>query len=583
MDRRQVLIGAAAALGLPHVGLAAGPGSGDAALARLLDEHARALRDEAGTADRLRDYSMAARAAAGRAARLRLAQLDAIRRQDLSAASAIDHDVARFVQQALTDQYARYGSSDINLRPSPYVVSQMNGAYYWLPASLARRPLSAGDGQSPYLDALGQLARALDQETAQIGHDAQLGVVPPRFILAKTLRQIAQLRDTPLAQNPLTAPAIAGAPAGFEAKVTQAFERQVAQALTRQIEALEAMRPKADDRAGVWAQPGGAAYYASALSSNTTTSYDPAELHARGLQWVEAITAQIDVALRAEGLREGSIAQRMAALDRDPRFVVADSDAGRARILDYARGCLRKAQALTPRAFHLTPDDPVEVSRVPVAIENGAPGASYSGSDDPARKPSVTINLRSTAENALWRLPTLLHHEGVPGHHFQASVLRRAGSLSPFRRTVRFSAWTEGWALYAEQLADEIGAYEDNPPGRIGYLQGQLFRACRVVVDTGLHHARWTREQAIAWMVEHAGEQPDAAEREIDRYCVYPGQACSFMVGKAQIVASREAARKTLGARFDLRAFNDLVLGSGPLPMAVLDRLVADWAATQRS
>ncbi|MNI45480.1 hypothetical protein D3C73_999060 [compost metagenome] len=216
----------------------------------------------------------------------------------------------------------------------------------------------------------------------------------------------------------------------------------------------------------------------------------------------------------------------------------------------------------------------MEVRRVSPAIQNGAPGGFYSASSDPAQPSIIYINLRSVEENALWRIPTLLHHEGVPGHHFQDSVLREAGELSLFRRTVRFSAWTEGWALYAEQLADEIGAFEGDPVGRIGYLQGQLFRACRVVVDTGIHHARWTREQAIDWMVTHAGEHRDAAEREIDRYCVYPGQACSFMVGKQQIAASREEARRRLGARFDLRQYNDFVLASGPLPMDVLAEAV---------
>ena len=174
----------------------------------------------------------------------------------------------------------------------------------------------------------------------------------------------------------------------------------------------------------------------------------------------------------------------------------------------------------------------------------------------------------------LWRLPTLAHHEGIPGHHFQYSVLRAAGDLSLFRRLVRFSAYTEGWALYAERVADELGVYQDDPAGRIGMLQSELFRAARIVVDTGIHHRRWPREQAIRWMIENVGEQPAAAQREIDRYCVYPGQACSFMVGATQIRAVREQARQRLGARFDVREFHDLVLRSGPVPMDVLQAMV---------
>jgi uncharacterized protein (DUF885 family) len=175
----------------------------------------------------------------------------------------------------------------------------------------------------------------------------------------------------------------------------------------------------------------------------------------------------------------------------------------------------------------------------------------------------------------LWRLPTLAHHEGIPGHHFQYSVLRAAGDLSLFRRLVRFSAYTEGWALYSERVADELGVYQDDPAGRIGLLQSELFRAARIVVDTGIHHRRWPREQAIRWMIENVGEPPAAAQREIDRYCVYPGQACSFMVGATQIRAVREQARQRLGSRFDVRDFHDLVLRSGPMPLDVLEAMVA--------
>ncbi len=578
MDRRQFLMTAAAAAAATRPALAAADADADAdaALAALLERHARALRDEGGGPGRLRDYSVAGRAKARAASAQRLQELLRIDRRRLSASAAIDYDTARFVHEAMLDQYGRYGSSDINLRPSPYVVSQMNGAYYWLPDGIGRLAVSTASQRDRYLDRLAQFAAALDQETEQVAHDADLGVIPPNFVLDKTLAQLARLRDTPASDNPLTGGPISRAAADAP-RIAAAFESQVRPALIRQIEALSALASRADHRAGVWAKPDGAAYYASALSSNTTAAISPGELHALGKTWVADLSAEIDAQLRQQGLSFGSIAERMAMLDRDPRFLVDDSDAGRERILAYSRERLNNIQALLPRGFHLIANDAVEVRRVPPAIENGAPGASYAGSDDPARLPAITINLRSVQENALWRLPTLLHHEGVPGHHFQASVLKRAGALSDFRRTVRFSAWTEGWALYAEQLADEIGAYEDNPIARIGYLQGQLFRACRVVIDTGLHHARWSREEAIDWMVANAGEQPDAAQREIDRYCVYPGQACSFMVGKQQIVAAREAARRRLAGRFDLRAFNDLILASGPLPTKVLERMVEQW------
>jgi uncharacterized protein (DUF885 family) len=590
MRRRELLVGAVA-LGMTWPLAVCRAGSmpvssttGDAPvedvrLAGLLQRHAQALKAEEGGPDRLADYSLAARARHRQATVQRLDDLRRIDRAALSAAAVLDYDTARFVYEAMADQYGRYGFSDLNLRPSPYVVSQMNGAYFWLPEGIGRSPMKDAADADRYLDRLGQFAVALDQETEQIHHDAGLGVIPPDFILAKTLKQLTALRDAAPTGNALTTSALARARdtgiADLDSRVSAIFVERIAPALQRQRDALEALLPRADDCAGIWAKPDGEAYYASALRSNTTAGYAPGELHQLGLTWVAGLSAEIDRLLRAEGLTAGSVGERMAALDRNPRYLKPDTDAGRQAIIDYASAHLDRIKGFLPRGFHVIPDRPVEVQRVSPAIQDGAPGAFYSASSDPAQPSIIYLNLRSVAENALWRIPTLLHHEGIPGHHFQDSVLRDAGGLSLFRRTVRFSAWTEGWALYAEQLADEIGAYEGDPIGRIGYLQGQLFRACRVVVDTGIHHARWTRQQAIDWMVANAGEHRDAAEREIDRYCVYPGQACSFMVGKQQLLATREKTRQRLGARFDPRAYNDFILASGPLPMDVLDGAAA--------
>jgi uncharacterized protein (DUF885 family) len=592
ISRRDLLAGAVAAgATLPFAGCASSTlrnaeGREDVRLGNMLERHAQALRDFDGGGDSLGDYSLAGRARAAAANAARLAELATIDRLALSPPAAIDYDTAHFIYQAMDGQYGRYGFSDINLRPSPYVVSQMNGAYYWLPDSIgARSALSDSQAADRYLSKLHQFAAALDHETERIAHDAELGVIPPAFILAKTVAQIATLRDTPALSNPLLATAVEQARAAglddVEQHAIAFFQGSIAPALTRQIDVLAGLAPRATDQAGIWAKPDGQAYYASALHSNTTASYAPGELHRLGLDWVGELSIEIDDLLSRQGMSAGTVGERLMALDRDPRFLKPDSDAGREQIIDAANARLKAIGKLLPRAFTVRPDDPVEVRRVSPAIEDGAPGGFYSASRNPDHPSVIFINLRSVEENALWRIPTLLHHEGIPGHHFQASVLGATDGLSMFRQTVRFSAWTEGWALYAEQLADEIGAYEDDPFGRIGYLQGQLFRACRVVVDTGLHHSRWTREQAISWMMAHGGESRDAAEREIDRYCVYPGQACSFKVGQQQILACRERVRAVLGARFDLRAYNDIVLASGPLPMEVLEAVTTRWAQTR--
>lgn len=596
MLTRRDLVGAGVALGLTPSGLAAS-GTPDIALTGLLDgflqaalrrspEEATSLGlDTGANADlrgRLDDRSAEARVqdvAAVSKARSRLKLID---RSTLSKPACLDHDVARFVLDTLADTLALPGYVDLNLRPSPYVVSQMNGAYYWLPGFIgSRHPLATRDDAVAWLSRLSAFAVALDQETDRIRRDAAMGVAPPAFVIDRTIPQIVALRDSPVVQSALVGPALARAQAnGLGDLLPPAeaiFRDQVAPALDRQRAALDALRAEAVDTAGVWRLPEGEAYYATALSANTTSQIPPADLHAQGLDQFRALSAQLDMLLRAQGLTQGSVAARIDALNRDPRFLVSDDDAGRAQLIAAAEAQIDAIVAKLPQAFGNTTVRPLLVQRIPPAIENGAPGAFYSegGNGEPG---IYSLNLKRPGDHPLWRLPTLTHHEAVPGHHFQFSVLATSPALPAYRRIVRFSAYTEGWALYAEELAAELGVYVDNPFGRIGSLQSQLFRAARIVVDTGLHHKRWTLDQAVAWMVENAGEQPQSTLREVVRYCVYPGQACSFKVGANRIHAARQAASARLGARFDLRAFHDLVLESGPVPMAVLEAAVGQWA-----
>jgi uncharacterized protein (DUF885 family) len=405
-------------------------------------------------------------------------------------------------------------------------------------------------------------------------------VAPPIFVIDRTIAQITRLRDAPAAASPLIGPAVARARAAglpdLGPRAETIFRQSVAPALTRQIAALEALRPEASDIAGVWRLPDGEAYYAAALRANTTVERAPEALHAAGLAQVASLLGELDRSLAAQGFRTGSVGERIGALNIDPRFRVAEDDAGRAKLIALAQGALDDAIARLPRAFDHPAVDPIVVRRMSEAIEAGSPGAFYQ-SGGAAGGGVFVINLLHPGDLATWRLPTLAHHEGVPGHHFQFGVARRE-TLPLFRRLPQFSAYTEGWALYAEQVADEIGCYEDDPFGRIGYLQSELFRAGRIVVDTGIHHERWTRGQAVAWMVSTIGETPGETQREIDRYCVYPGQACSFKAGANAIVEAREAARRRLGAAFDVRRFHDQVLGGGPVPMSVLAETIGAWS-----
>lgn len=600
IDRRR-FIEAAAAGALAGLALRAAPAgaatTADAALTALLQRHSEAylrrspeeatangfdIGAEAGLRARLDDRSLAARATDRAAIRQARAELAAIDRSALSPAGQLDHDVASFVYDTLDELLGRYGYVDGNLRPSPYVVSQMNGAYYWLPDFIAiRHPLDNAQDVKAWLQRLSAFATALDQESERIRHDAGIGIVPPDFVIARTLAQLRTLRDTPARQSTLIAPALARMAekrlGDHGARAEAIFRDRIAPALDRQIAAIQALASKAVDVAGVWRLPDGDAYYAAALRSNTTVDIAPAELHKQGLAECAALIAEIDKSLKAQGLSQGSVGARIAALNQDPRFRVSDDDAGRAKLITLAEAQIAAVVARLPKAFGNVKIKPLVVRRIPPAIENGAPGAFYS--EGAEGQPGIySLNLKNPGEHATWRLPTLTHHEGVPGHHFQYSLVSESAALPLFRRIVRFSAYTEGWALYAQRVADELGIYEADPFGRIGYLQSELFRAARIVVDTGIHQQRWTKDQAVKWMVENIGEQPLATEREVVRYSVYPGQACSFKVGANRILAVREAARSAMGTRFDVRAFHDLVLRSGPVPLATLEKAMAQWA-----
>jgi uncharacterized protein (DUF885 family) len=355
-------------------------------------------------------------------------------------------------------------------------------------------------------------------------------------------------------------------------------------AYRRQIEALRAIRPRAVHDAGIWRLPQGAEMYAAALRSRTTTTMSPQEIHDMGLELIAQLHGEMDTILRAEGLTRGSVAERVQEISRRPDQLYPNTEEGRAQILADLNQQTREIEALMPQAFNTLAQAQLEIRRVPPAIEAGAPGGYYQRAAlDGSRPGAYFINLRNTAEWPRFTLPTLNYHEGVPGHHWQIAIQQESGSI-PFIRSAMlgFSAFSEGWGLYAEQLADELGIYVNNRLGRLGYLQSMTFRASRLVVDTGIHHLRWSREQAIASMVEATGDQESSVTTEIERYCVWPGQATSYMVGRQAINRMRDASQATLGARFDLKGFHDTMLTNGAVPLTVLERIMADWTTSQR-
>jgi uncharacterized protein (DUF885 family) len=307
----------------------------------------------------------------------------------------------------------------------------------------------------------------------------------------------------------------------------------------------------------------------------------PDEAHTLGLAQVAEISAAADELLKAEGLADGSVGARLSALTRDPQWLYPNTDDGRAQLLADLNVQVAAMQRRMPELFGVLPKTPVEVRRVPPDIELGAPrGYAQTGSLDGSRPGAYYINLADTGIWPKWALPTLTYHESIPGHHLQGTIALEATGTPLLHRTLAMNAYIEGWALYAEQLADEIGMYGEFPLGRLGLLQSFLYRAVRIVVDTGMHWKGWSREQAADYMADTVGLARAAVESEIDRYCVWPAQACGYKIGHLEFVRLREVARAKLGPRFDQRSFHDAVLKGGAMPLEVLAQVVDDWAGT---
>ncbi|MEQ1618840.1 MAG: DUF885 family protein [Terricaulis sp.] len=477
---------------------------------------------------------------------------------------------------------------------APYVVSQLTGAYRSLPDFMdSQHPLRTRDEADGYMARLSEFVRQLDQETALIAEDAAKGVIAPDFAIERGLEQInALLRQSPaqtvlvqtLSRRLPNVAEIAEADRGrYLAGAESAVRDAIFPALRRQVAAMQAVRGGAVHEAGVWRLPHGEEMYAAALRSRTTTTMSPDEIHDMGVSLVAEFNAEMDAILRAQGMNRGSVSERIQALSRRPDQLYPKTDAGRAQILADLNAQTHIIEAMMPRAFNTLARAQLEIRRVPPTTEAGAPGGYYQrAAIDGSRPGAYYINLRDPHEWPRFTLPTLNYHEGVPGHHWQISIQQESGSI-PFIRSalLGFSAFSEGWGLYAEQLADELGAYADKPLGRLGYLQSASFRASRLVVDTGIHHKRWSREQAIQSMLAATGDQESSIATEVERYCVWPGQACSYMVGRQAINRMRRQATAALGARFELKSFHDMLLANGAVPLSVLERLTADWTAAQ--
>jgi uncharacterized protein (DUF885 family) len=473
---------------------------------------------------------------------------------------------------------------------TPYVVSQQDGTVANTGEFLNSQHLieNAQDAEA-YLARLEAYAVKVDQENARMADAAAHGVVPPDFILATALGQVSELRSQAPAEARLVTSLVErtnakGLAGDWGGRASAIVSGKVFPALERQIAALKALQPEATHDGGVWKFRDGADYYRWALKEGTTTSLTASEIHQMGLDQGAAIDAQMDQVLKAQGYTTGTVGERMSALTADPRFLYPDTPQGRADLVAYLNGRITAIRAYLPKISRLGLAAPVQVKPVPKEIEAGAAlGYMNFASLDGSRPAIYYVNLHDMRNWPNYTLASLTMHEALPGHAWQGAYLaERHDDIHTIASMMGFNAFVEGWALYAEQLADEAGLYADDPMGRLGYLQAQRFRAARLVVDTGLHDKRWGREHAIDWMIAATGRSRPAITSEVDRYCASPGQACGYKIGHTEIVRLREKARAALGPRFDLRDFNDAVVTTGGAPLSVLEKVMDRYIAGSR-
>jgi len=533
----------------------------------------------------LDDFSVAAQRAEAGEIRKNLALLRSYDRTEQSADQLFSTEVL--------DYYLALSADGEPFLLHDYPLNQLEGIQVALPDFLLNvHPMHDARDAEDYLARLAATGAAIDQAIDGMRVRAAQGVVLPRFVVERVRQQVETFRAGGAAANVLVT-GFAGRLAELDGLTQEArdalvdearaqVETTVLPAWQRLTDLLAELEPTASSEAGAWKHPDGALYYSWALRYHTTTRKSADEIHAIGLREVERLHAELRASLAGEGFDTTDLGATLRALQSDARFLYPDTDAGRSQVLADYQAILDDAAPRLPALFGRLPQAPMRVERVPAFKEKGAPGAYYMPPPLDGSKPGIFYaNLRSIREIPKLGMRTLSYHEAIPGHHLQIAIAQELPDLPIFRRVVPFTAFVEGWALYAERLALETGFH---PTGydRIGALVAEVFRATRLVVDTGIHAQRWTREQAIEYMLGSTGMPETDVVAEIERYIVSPGQACAYKVGQLTILELRERAQQALGPRFDLRAFHDVVLGSGALPLELLERQIDAWIGRQR-
>jgi len=501
----------------------------------------------------------------------------------LSDAAKLNREVVLYSLETSTVAPSRW---NIDSAQRPYPITQQGGAYFQVPDFLntAHTINNAADADA-YLSRLQQFATVLDNDTAEQRAEAARGFLAPAWSIDLALGQMRKLRNPAPEQNTMVNSLVRratekGVPGDWQSRAAAIVAKDVYPALERQIAAMEQLKPTSRPGDGAWRLTNGDSIYAEALRQATTTNFSPADVHQMGLTQVAEISSELDKILRSLGHTQGTVGERLAALNKDAAQLYADTDAGRAELLAYLNTVVKDMYGRLPNAFATLPSQPLEIRRVPPEIQDGASNGYYNRAALDGSRPAIYfINLKDMGDWPKFSLPTLCYHEGVPGHHLQISIAQESRDIPTLRKLGFFSAYSEGWALYAEQVADELGVYANDPLGRAGFLQSFLFRAARLVVDTGIHTKRWSREQATDYMVKTTGYARPRSQREVERYCTQIGQACSYKVGHTAWTRARAEAQKTLGTKFDLKHFHE-ILREGAMPLSILERRIRERAAT---
>jgi uncharacterized protein (DUF885 family) len=500
----------------------------------------------------------------------------------LSQTARLNLEVVRY---SLNTQIAAPEKFGIDSAIRPYRIFQQGGAYFSVPDFLnTAHTINQKPDADAYLSRLDQFATVLDQESALQKAEAAKGFLAPAWSLDLTLGQMRKLRAQPpetssIVQSLVKRAAAKGIAGDWQAQAARIVETRIYPALDRQIGVIEGLKPTSRPGDGIWRTPDGDAIYAMALGQATTTTMSPDEVHRIGLAQVAEITAQLDTILKANGVTGGTVGERLAGLNMRKDQLYAATAEGRAELIAGLNEGVKAMYARLPQAFATVPTQPLEIRAVPVEIQDGASNGYYNrASLDGARPAIYFINLKDVGDWPKYTLPALTYHEGVPGHHLQISLAQETRDIPMLRKIGFFSAYSEGWALYAEQLADELGAYM-TPLERAGYLQSFLFRATRLVVDTGLHAKQWSREKATDYMVATTGFARPRTQREVERYCTQAGQACSYKIGHMAWTRARAKAEAALGAKFDIKQFHE-ILKQGAMPLTILERRIDERIAS---